>query len=170
MEWVVILAAVRWDLLYLQTVTVLCLTIQIAWNSIRVRLQISGILNPIADFVSVLPVFFMEIYLHWQSKAVSAGWFDCVAEFSNIFMWHTISLLDGTPNSRAVVDFLDEAMSDDEPEPVIEEPPRRRSPRQHRATPPAVEVRQTRAATRGHQDKDSPAALYSIDQYRYVCM
>lgn len=71
--------------------------------------------------------------------------------------------LDGTPNSRAVVDFLDEAMSDDEP--VIEEIPQRRSPRQHRATPPAVEMRQTRANSR--HDKDSPAGLYSIDQYRY---
>ena len=68
----------------------------------------------------------------------------------------------GTPNTndRDVVDFLDEAMSDDEPspEPVKHQPsPRKPSPRKA-----APERRERRRSSR----KNSPAGMFSVDQYR----
>ena len=68
----------------------------------------------------------------------------------------------GTPNTndRDVVDFLDEAMSDEEPspEPVKHQPsPRKPSPRKA-----APERRERRRSSR----KNSPAGMFSVDQYR----
>ena len=68
----------------------------------------------------------------------------------------------GTPNTndRDVVDFLDEAMSDEEPspEPVKHQPsPRKPSPRKT-----APERRERRRSSR----KNSPAGMFSVDQYR----
>ena len=73
----------------------------------------------------------------------------------------------GTPNTngRDVVDFLDEAMSDEEPspEPVKHQPsPRKPSPRKPSPRKTAPERRERRRSSR----KNSPAGMFSVDQYR----
>lgn len=76
------------------------------------------------------------------------------------YSYHFVAGGDDAASSRDVVDFLDEAMSDEEPTPA---PLPRRSPRGHSSSK-LPEVKET--GKRQKMSSDSPSRLYSVDQYR----